>query len=96
MIAAGAAVSPEMVRSYAAAFEAAGCDEIIFVPPGPASTRSPCSPRRSPSPAGFGRNRHERTPDYSRRPLSLYYGNYAERSVDMVLISWWITSLTCG
>ena len=32
MIAAGAAVSPEMVKGYAAAFEAAGCDEIIFVP----------------------------------------------------------------
>ena len=32
MIAAGAAVSAEMVASYAAAFEAAGCDEIIFVP----------------------------------------------------------------
>jgi alkanesulfonate monooxygenase SsuD/methylene tetrahydromethanopterin reductase-like flavin-dependent oxidoreductase (luciferase family) len=31
-IAAGAAVSAEMVRSYAAAFESAGCDEIIFVP----------------------------------------------------------------
>ena len=32
MIAGGAAVSPEMVKSYAAAFEASGCDEIIFVP----------------------------------------------------------------
>ena len=32
MIAAGAAVSAEMVGAYAAAFEAAGCDEIIFVP----------------------------------------------------------------
>ena len=32
MIAAGAAVSAEMVRSYAAAFKSAGCDEIIFVP----------------------------------------------------------------
>ena len=32
MIAAGAAVSPEMVKSYVAAFEASGCDEIIFVP----------------------------------------------------------------
>jgi alkanesulfonate monooxygenase SsuD/methylene tetrahydromethanopterin reductase-like flavin-dependent oxidoreductase (luciferase family) len=32
MIAAGAAVSTEMVGAYAAAFEAAGCDEIIFVP----------------------------------------------------------------
>jgi alkanesulfonate monooxygenase SsuD/methylene tetrahydromethanopterin reductase-like flavin-dependent oxidoreductase (luciferase family) len=31
-IAAGAAVGAEMVRSYAAAFESAGCDEIIFVP----------------------------------------------------------------
>jgi alkanesulfonate monooxygenase SsuD/methylene tetrahydromethanopterin reductase-like flavin-dependent oxidoreductase (luciferase family) len=31
-IAAGAAVSAEMVRSYVAAFEASGCDEIIFVP----------------------------------------------------------------
>jgi alkanesulfonate monooxygenase SsuD/methylene tetrahydromethanopterin reductase-like flavin-dependent oxidoreductase (luciferase family) len=31
-IAAGAAVNAEMVRSYAAAFEASGCDEIIFVP----------------------------------------------------------------
>ena len=31
-IAAGAAVSPEMVKSYVAAFEASGCDEIIFVP----------------------------------------------------------------
>ncbi len=31
-IAAGAAVSPEMVKGYAAAFEASGCDEIIFVP----------------------------------------------------------------
>lgn len=31
-IAAGAAVSPEMVTSYVAAFEASGCDEIIFVP----------------------------------------------------------------
>jgi alkanesulfonate monooxygenase SsuD/methylene tetrahydromethanopterin reductase-like flavin-dependent oxidoreductase (luciferase family) len=33
-IAAGAAVSPEMVKSYVAAFEASGCDEIIFVPTG--------------------------------------------------------------
>ena len=32
MIAAGAAVNAEMVGAYAAAFEAAGCDEIIFVP----------------------------------------------------------------
>ena len=32
MIAAGAAVSAEMVKGYAAAFESAGCDEIIFVP----------------------------------------------------------------
>ena len=31
-IAAGAAVSTEMVKSYAAAFAAAGCDELIFVP----------------------------------------------------------------
>jgi alkanesulfonate monooxygenase SsuD/methylene tetrahydromethanopterin reductase-like flavin-dependent oxidoreductase (luciferase family) len=31
-IAASAAVSAEMVKSYAAAFEANGCDEIIFVP----------------------------------------------------------------
>jgi alkanesulfonate monooxygenase SsuD/methylene tetrahydromethanopterin reductase-like flavin-dependent oxidoreductase (luciferase family) len=33
-IAAGAAVSPEMVKGYLAAFEASGCDEIIFVPTG--------------------------------------------------------------
>ncbi|HEV2251795.1 MAG TPA: LLM class flavin-dependent oxidoreductase [Streptosporangiaceae bacterium] len=32
MIAGGAAVTPEMVKSYIAAFEASGCDEIIFVP----------------------------------------------------------------
>jgi alkanesulfonate monooxygenase SsuD/methylene tetrahydromethanopterin reductase-like flavin-dependent oxidoreductase (luciferase family) len=32
MIAGSAAVSPEMVKSYAAAFEAGGCDEIIVVP----------------------------------------------------------------
>jgi len=32
MIAGGAAVSAEMVKSYAAAFEASGCDEIIWVP----------------------------------------------------------------
>lgn len=31
-IAAGAAVSPELARSLAAAFEASGCDELIFVP----------------------------------------------------------------
>ena len=31
-IAAGAAVSTEMVKSYAAAFASAGCDELIFVP----------------------------------------------------------------
>jgi alkanesulfonate monooxygenase SsuD/methylene tetrahydromethanopterin reductase-like flavin-dependent oxidoreductase (luciferase family) len=31
-IAAGAAVSADMVKSYAAAFQAAGCDELIFVP----------------------------------------------------------------
>jgi alkanesulfonate monooxygenase SsuD/methylene tetrahydromethanopterin reductase-like flavin-dependent oxidoreductase (luciferase family) len=31
-IAAGAAVSPEMVRGYASAFEQSGCDELIFVP----------------------------------------------------------------
>jgi alkanesulfonate monooxygenase SsuD/methylene tetrahydromethanopterin reductase-like flavin-dependent oxidoreductase (luciferase family) len=31
-IAGGAAVSAEMVKAYAAAFEASGCDEIIFVP----------------------------------------------------------------
>src|SRR6266540_4105917 len=31
-VAAGAAVSAEMVRSYVAAFEAGGCDELIFVP----------------------------------------------------------------
>ena len=32
MIAGSAAVSPEMVKSYVAAFEASGCDEIIWVP----------------------------------------------------------------
>ena len=32
MIAGSAAVSPEMVKSFVAAFEASGCDEIIFVP----------------------------------------------------------------
>ncbi|MBV9093076.1 MAG: LLM class flavin-dependent oxidoreductase [Streptosporangiaceae bacterium] len=31
-IAAGVAVNPDMVRSYAAAFESTGCDEIIWVP----------------------------------------------------------------
>ena len=31
-IAAGAAVSPEMVKGYVAAFEQSGCDELIFVP----------------------------------------------------------------
>jgi hypothetical protein len=31
-IAAGAAVSPDQVRGYAAAFEQAGCDELIFIP----------------------------------------------------------------
>jgi hypothetical protein len=31
-IAAGAAVSAEMARGYAAAFEASGCDELIFIP----------------------------------------------------------------
>ena len=31
-IAAGAAVSTEMVKGYAAAFASAGCDELIFVP----------------------------------------------------------------
>jgi len=31
-IAAGAAVSAEMARGYAAAFESAGCNELIFVP----------------------------------------------------------------
>ncbi len=31
-IAAGAAVSAEMAQGYAAAFESAGCDELIFVP----------------------------------------------------------------
>ena len=31
-IAAGAAVSAEMVKGYAAAFAAVGCDELIFVP----------------------------------------------------------------
>jgi alkanesulfonate monooxygenase SsuD/methylene tetrahydromethanopterin reductase-like flavin-dependent oxidoreductase (luciferase family) len=31
-IAAGAAVSAEMVKSYTAALEASGCDEVIFVP----------------------------------------------------------------
>jgi alkanesulfonate monooxygenase SsuD/methylene tetrahydromethanopterin reductase-like flavin-dependent oxidoreductase (luciferase family) len=31
-IAAGAAVSPEMVKGYASAFAEAGCDELIFVP----------------------------------------------------------------
>jgi alkanesulfonate monooxygenase SsuD/methylene tetrahydromethanopterin reductase-like flavin-dependent oxidoreductase (luciferase family) len=33
-IAAGAAVSAEMVRSYVAAFGSSGCDELIFVPTG--------------------------------------------------------------
>ncbi|MGH3316756.1 MAG: hypothetical protein ACRDO0_11495, partial [Nocardioidaceae bacterium] len=31
-IAASAAVSPEMVAGYAAAFRDAGCDELIFIP----------------------------------------------------------------
>jgi alkanesulfonate monooxygenase SsuD/methylene tetrahydromethanopterin reductase-like flavin-dependent oxidoreductase (luciferase family) len=31
-IAGGAAISADMVRSYAAAFEASGCDEVIFMP----------------------------------------------------------------
>ncbi|MGW3284819.1 LLM class flavin-dependent oxidoreductase [Streptomyces sp. NPDC001002] len=33
-VAGSAAVTPDMVKSYAAAFEAAGCDELIFVPTG--------------------------------------------------------------
>jgi len=33
-VAGSAAVSPEMVTQYVAAFEAAGCDELIFVPTG--------------------------------------------------------------
>jgi hypothetical protein len=32
MIAGAAAVSAEMVKGYIAAFEASGCDEIIWVP----------------------------------------------------------------
>jgi len=32
VIAGSAAVSPEMVKSYVAGFEASGCDEVIFVP----------------------------------------------------------------
>ena len=31
-IAAGAAVSEEMVRGYVAAFEQSGCDELIMIP----------------------------------------------------------------
>ncbi|GAA2404410.1 LLM class flavin-dependent oxidoreductase [Actinomadura vinacea] len=31
-VAAGAAVSAEMVQSYASAFESSGCDELIFIP----------------------------------------------------------------
>jgi hypothetical protein len=31
-IAAGAAVSEEMVKGYVAAFEQSGCDELIFIP----------------------------------------------------------------
>ncbi len=31
-IAAGAAISVDMVRSYVAAFDASGCDEVIFMP----------------------------------------------------------------
>jgi alkanesulfonate monooxygenase SsuD/methylene tetrahydromethanopterin reductase-like flavin-dependent oxidoreductase (luciferase family) len=31
-VAGGAAISAEMARGYAAAFEAAGCDELIFIP----------------------------------------------------------------
>jgi len=31
-IAAGAAVSPEMIKGYVAAFKDSGCDELIFVP----------------------------------------------------------------
>jgi alkanesulfonate monooxygenase SsuD/methylene tetrahydromethanopterin reductase-like flavin-dependent oxidoreductase (luciferase family) len=34
MIAASAAVGPEMVKAYVAAFDANGCDEVIFVPTG--------------------------------------------------------------
>jgi hypothetical protein len=30
-IAAGAAISTDMVKGYAAAFESAGCDELIFI-----------------------------------------------------------------
>ncbi|MFV8182029.1 MULTISPECIES: LLM class flavin-dependent oxidoreductase [unclassified Streptomyces] len=33
-VAAGAAVSPDMVKSYVAAFKESGCDELIFVPTG--------------------------------------------------------------
>ncbi|MFG2789692.1 LLM class flavin-dependent oxidoreductase [Streptomyces sp. NPDC048419] len=33
-IAGSAAVTPDMVKSYVAAFEAGGCDELIFVPTG--------------------------------------------------------------
>ncbi|MFI6565053.1 LLM class flavin-dependent oxidoreductase [Streptomyces sp. NPDC050534] len=33
-IAGSAAVTPDMVKSYVAAFEASGCDELIFVPTG--------------------------------------------------------------
>ncbi|MEV0208371.1 LLM class flavin-dependent oxidoreductase [Streptomyces sp. NPDC050788] len=33
-VAAGAAVSPDMVKSYVSAFKESGCDELIFVPTG--------------------------------------------------------------
>ena len=57
MIAAGAAKDADTVRQYLAAYEAAGCDELIFFPSSADPRRSTCSPR---PPASPRRPRHRR------------------------------------
>ena len=52
-IAASAAVSPEMVKGYAAAFAEAGCDELIFVPTSSSLEQVGCSLRRCPEGASI-------------------------------------------
>ena len=43
MIAPGAATDPDTVKAYVAAFESAGCDELIIFPSSSDPSRSSCS-----------------------------------------------------
>ena len=81
-IAASAAVSPEMVKGYAAAFAEVGCDELIFVPTSSTLEQVGCSLRRCPGSTAPERRAVRTFADRARRELLATGETVRKRTVE--------------